>query len=122
MSPNDALILNYLGYSWLEQGKNPEEAFEMVQKANELMPDDPHIMDSLALGYYYKKEYQKALILAERSTDMIPYSSVAYSHLGDIYAAMGRYRAAIYQYRKALDLTADMSPGFRWVVDSKIVV
>lgn len=120
MSPNDALILNYLGYSWLEQGKNPEEAFEMVQKANELMPDDPHIMDSLALGYYYKKEYQKALILAERSTDMIPYSSVAYSHLGDIYAAMGRYREAIYQYRKALDLTADMTPELRRELERKI--
>ncbi len=120
VDPNNALILNYLGYSWLEREKNVDQAFEMVKKANESMPDDPHIMDSLALGYYYKKEYQKALALAERATDMIPYSAVAYSHLGDIYMALGRSQEALYQYKRALELKIDMTDDLRRQLQEKI--
>ena len=81
----------------------------MVQKADEIRPGDPNIMDSLALGYYLKKDYQKALELAEQSTDKLSYSSVAYAHLGDIYEALGRHREAGFQYKKALDLKTDLT-------------
>lgn len=120
VTPDNPMILNYLGYTWLEHGKNESRAFALVKKAHELAPDDPHIMDSLALGYYRQKEYQKALDLAERSTDLIPYSSVANGRLGDIYAALGRYREAIFQYRKALDLKADMTPALRQELTDKV--
>ena len=118
--PNSAEALNYLGYLWLDMRKNIDEAFEMVQKAATLRPDDPNIMDSLALGYYLKKDYEKALELAEKSTDQISYSSVAYAHLGDIYAALNRPQEAHYQYRKALDLTADITPKLKAELEKKL--
>ena len=120
LNPNNPQALNYLGYLWLDEGKNIDEAFQMVKTALELAPNDPNIMDSLAWGYYLKKEYQKALELAEKSTDMISYSSVAYSHLGDIYTALKRHREAKYQYRKALDLTADMTPELKAELEQKL--
>ncbi|MDY6407987.1 MAG: tetratricopeptide repeat protein, partial [Pseudomonadota bacterium] len=118
--PNDPQTLNYLGYLWLDKRKNIDEAFKMVEKAAELDPSDPAIMDSLALGYYLKKDYQKALELAEKSTDLISYSSVAYAHLGDIYAALNRPKEAHYQYRKALDLTTDMTPELKAELEKKL--
>jgi len=119
--PNDAMALNYLGYLWLDRNKNINEAFDMVSKAFELKPDDPNIVDSLAWGYYLKKEYQKALDLAEQSTDQLPYSSVAYAHLGDIYAALNRNREAAHQYRKALDLMAtDLTPKLKAELEQKL--
>ena len=120
LMPNNAETLNYLGYLWLDHRKNIDEAFEMVQKASKLRPNDPNIMDSLALGYYLKKDYQKALELAEKSTDQISYSSIAYGHLGDIYAALNRTREAHYQYRKALDLTADITPELKAELEKKL--
>lgn len=119
-SPNNPLALNHLGYMWLEKGKNESQAFSFVQRAHKLSPDDPHIMDSLALGYYRQKEYQKALVLAERSADLIPYSSIANGRLGDIYAAVGRRREALYQYRKALDLKTDITVVLRKELMDKV--
>ncbi|MBQ7413719.1 MAG: tetratricopeptide repeat protein [Alphaproteobacteria bacterium] len=117
--PNNAQALNYLGYIWLEQNKNIDEAFQLVSSAAQLEPDDPNITDSLALGYYRKGDYTRALELAEQSIDRLSYSSVAYTHLGDIYAALGRHREAKYQYRKALDLTADMTPELKLELHKK---
>ena len=120
LSPGNAQALNYLGYSWLDKNKNIDEAFNMVSMAAQLEPDDPNITDSLALGYYRKGEYEHALDLAEQSIDKLSYSSVAYTHLGDIYAALGRHREAKYQYRKALDLTADMTPELKSELHQKL--
>ena len=119
-APNDAITLNYLGYLWLDKNKNIDEAFNMVSKAFELSPNDPNIIDSMAWGYYLKKDYKKALELAEQSTDRLPYSSVAYAHLGDIYAALNRKREASHQYRKALDLTADLTPKLKAELEQKL--
>ena len=119
-APNDALALNYLGYLWLDKNKNIDEAFSMVSQAFELNPNDPNIIDSMAWGYYLKKDYKKALELAERSTDQLPYSSVAYAHLGDIYAALDRKREASHQYRKALDLTTDLTPKLKAELEQKL--
>jgi tetratricopeptide (TPR) repeat protein len=120
LNPNNAIALNYLGYLWLDSNKNTDEAFQMVQKAAELEPNDPNIMDSLAWGHYIKKDYKKALEIAEKSIDMLSFSSVAYDHLGDIYTALNRHREARYQYRKALDLTADITPELKARLEEKL--
>ena len=120
LDPNNPTTLNYLGYMWLDKQKNIDEAFNMVKKAYELAPEDPNIMDSMAWGYYLKQDYEKALSLAEKSTDLISFSSVAYSHLGDIYSALGRHQEATYQYRKALDLKVDITPELRTELEKKL--
>lgn len=110
LEADNPTVLNYLGYSWLEQGKNLPKAIEYIQKAYQLAPNEPHILDSLAWAYYKQKDYQKALELSEQVSDLLPGSSVAADHLGDIYQALGRYREAGYQYKKALDLSSDLRP------------
>lgn len=110
LDSDNPTVLNYLGYAWLEQGKNLPKAIEYIQKAHVLAPNEPHILDSLAWAYYKQKDYQKALELAEQVSDLLPGSSVAADHLGDIYRALGRYREAGYQYKKALDLASDLKP------------
>jgi len=110
LDSSNPTVLNYLGYTWLEQGKNFSKAFEYIEKAHALAPDEPHILDSLAWAYYKQKDYQKALEMAEQVFDLLPGSSVAADHLGDIYRALGRYREAGYQYKKALDLSSDLKP------------
>lgn len=118
--PENPQILNHVGYAWLEQKKNTDEAFQLVQKAYALLPDDPNIMDSLAWGYYALADYPKALEWAEKSTDLIPYSAVANSHLGDIYRALGRRREAAYQYHKSLALTEDLTPQLQTELHHKL--
>lgn len=111
--------LNNLGYAWLEQDKNITQAIEYIEKAHALVPTDPHVLDSLAWGYYKKKDYQKAIALAEQVSDMLPGNAVVADHLGDIYMALGRYREAGYQYKKALDLSSDLTAKQRSMVEKK---
>ncbi len=109
LDPDNATVLNYLGYTWLEQGKNMPKAIEYIEKAYQISPDEAHILDSVAWAHYKQKNYDKALELSERVSDLMPGSSVAADHLGDIYLALGRRREAGYQYKKALDLASDLT-------------
>ena len=120
LNPDDPFLLNHLGYKWLENDKMVDKGFELVKRAHEMRPKDPNIMDSIAFGYYRKADYQKALPLAERSVDIMPQSSVTNAHLGDIYHALGRYREAVFQYKKALALKYDLTPELKQELLHKI--
>lgn len=120
LAPDNAILLNEVGYRWLEADKEVPQAFAMVQKAFQLMPSSPHITDSLAFAYYKLAQYDKALPLAEAAADKIPGSSVVNMHLGDIYAALERYREARYQYQKALDLKSDITRDQEQEIRAKI--
>ena len=56
VSPNQAYVINYLAYSWIEQGIKIEKSLKMLEKANNLKSNDPHIIDSLGLGSVQIKE------------------------------------------------------------------
>ena len=95
---------------------------QYIYRAHQFAPKKPHIWDSLAWGYYRQGEYQKALSFAERAADMIPYSALVQSHLGDIYLALGRKREAGYQYHKALNLKEDMTDNLKGQLLQKVSV
>lgn len=120
LAPDNPHVLNYLGYIWLDENKNPQQAMEYILKANQLSPDEPHIIDSVAWGYYKLGQPEKALEYAEKAADMLPFSSIVQSHLGDIYGALGRNREASYQYRKALELKADLTPALKEELEKKL--
>lgn len=121
LNPNEALMLNYLGYMWLDSDKNISQAVDLIKKAHDLAPNEPHILDSLAWAYYKQGDYEQALEYAEKSADLLPYSSMVQSHLGDIYKALGRTREASYQYHKALELKADITPELRAELEEKLM-
>ena len=120
LNPDDATILNHLGYRWMEKNTNREKGFELVKKAYKLKPLDPYIIDSMAFGYYCEGNYTQAVALAEQSVDLMPQSSVANAHLGDIYAALGRKREAGFQYYKALGLKSDLTPELEKELTQKL--
>ena len=113
LNPDQPLTLNYLGYSWLERGKNVEQAKEMLERALLKASQSGSIADSLGWAYYLTKEYDKAVTILEIAVALDAGSGVINDHLGDAYWRSGRKREARFQWQKALDLNDDFSAGDR---------
>jgi len=105
--PEQPFVLNYLGYSWIEQGQNLDEAQGMIRKAVEQRPDDGYIVDSLGWAYYQIGKYEDAVRELERAVELRPEDAVINDHLGDAFWAVGRTREARYQWMRALGLEPD---------------
>jgi tetratricopeptide (TPR) repeat protein len=104
LEPDQPFVLNYLGYSWVDQGLNLERAKAMLHKAVEMRPEDGFIVDSLGWAYYRLEEYDKAVTYLERAVALEPGDPVINDHLGDAYWRVGREREARYQWERALIL------------------
>ncbi|MCI0466629.1 MAG: tetratricopeptide repeat protein [Beijerinckiaceae bacterium] len=102
--PEQPLVLNYLGYSWVDQGVNLEEGFNMLQRAVELRPTDGYIVDSLGWAHYKLGRNDEALKQLERAIDLKPSDPVINDHLGDAYWRAGRKLEAHFQWNHARDL------------------
>ena len=101
---DDHVIKNYLGYSMLKNGKNIEEAFELIVEAYNQASDDGSIIDSLGWALYQLGFYEKAIPYLEKATNASPSEAVIYDHLGDAYWETGRKNEAIYQWTHAMGL------------------
>lgn len=104
LEPDQPFILNYLGYSWVDQGLYLDEAKAMLYRAVELRPNDGFIVDSLGWAYYRLGEYAKAVIHLERAVELEPGDPVINDHLGDALWKVGRVREARFQWERALTL------------------
>ncbi|MDE2579002.1 MAG: tetratricopeptide repeat protein [Hyphomicrobiales bacterium] len=102
--PDQPLVLNYLGYSWVDKGMNLDEAFAMLRKAVDLRPDDGYIVDSLGWAYYKLGKYDDAVRYLERAVDLKPADPTINDHLGDAYWRVGRKLEAHFQWNHARDL------------------
>ena len=120
LSPDQPLTLNYLGYSWLERGKNITEATKMLEQAVRMAPDDGYIADSLGWAYYLRKQYAKACEILEKAVEASPGSAVINDHLGDAYWRVGRKREARFQWKKALVVNDDLDAEGRGRVELKL--
>ena len=107
LNPEQPDTLNYLGYSWIEMGKNIEDGIKMVTKAYELKPEDSHILDSVGWGWYKLGNYENSLKFLEAAITQMPYDPTVNDHLGDVYWRLGRRTEAKYQWRRALDNKPD---------------
>ena len=105
--PDQPLVLNYLGYSWLEFGTNLEEALDMIRRAVALRPNDGYIIDSLGWGFYQLGRFEEAVRELERAVEHRPEDPVINDHLGDAYWQVGRQREARFQWQRALNLEPD---------------
>ncbi|MFC7399473.1 tetratricopeptide repeat protein [Chelatococcus sp. GCM10030263] len=102
-----ALILNYLGYSWVDKGMNIDEAFQMLKRAVELRPRDGFIVDSLGWAYYRMGRYDDAVRELEKAIDLKPSDPTINDHLGDAYWRVGRRLEAKFQWNHARDLNPE---------------
>lgn len=101
-SPDQPLVLNYLGYSWIERGTNFDEARDMIEKAVDLRPRDGYIVDSLGWVLYQIGEFDEAVGQLERAVQLRPDDPVINEHLGDAYWRVGRRLEARFQWERAL--------------------
>ncbi|MFG1417813.1 tetratricopeptide repeat protein [Xanthobacter sp. V0B-10] len=104
LNPDQPQVLNYLGYSWVDQGTNLDAGLDMIRKAVSLRPDDGPIVDSLGWAYYRLGRYDEAVGELERAVELMPQDPVINDHLGDAYWKVGRRLEAGFQWNHARDL------------------
>jgi tetratricopeptide (TPR) repeat protein len=119
LSPNQPLILNYLGYSWVDQGLNLKRAMDLIRKAVKLKPDDGYFVDSLGWAHYRLGSYEKAAKQLERAVELRPDDPVINDHLGDAYWQVKRFLEAKYQWSQAL--TLEPEPEDEKTIKQKLV-
>jgi tetratricopeptide (TPR) repeat protein len=102
--PDQPLVLNYLGYSWVDKGMNLAEAFKMLRRAVELEPNDGYIVDSLGWAHYKLGQYPEAADTLERAIALKPADPVLNDHLGDAYWRVNRKTEAHFQWNHARDM------------------
>lgn len=104
LKPEQAQVLNYLGYSWIDQGVNLDEGMKMIRRAVDQRPDDGYIVDSLGWAYYRIHNYEEAVKHLERAIELKPEDPTINDHLGDVYWKVGRKLEAKFQWAHARDL------------------
>jgi tetratricopeptide (TPR) repeat protein len=103
LKPNQATVLNYLGYSWLERKTNLEEATKMIELALEQRPSDGAIIDSLGWSFFLRGDIPAAVEKLEEALSSVPNDPTVNEHLGDAYWLQGRMIEARHRWQAALD-------------------
>ncbi len=102
INPEQPQVLNYLGYSLVEEQRNLDEALDMIERAVKASPNSGYIVDSLGWVFYRLGRYDEAVVQMERAVQLLPVDPVVNDHLGDVLWAVGRDREAEFQWSRAL--------------------
>ena len=104
IDPDDAYVLNYLAYSWLERDYKINQAIEMLETAYSLKSNDPYIIDSIGWAYYLTNDYIKAEKFLKRAVELMPDDSIVNDHYGDILWKLNRKIQARYFWSNVLKM------------------
>ncbi len=104
LSPNRPDVLNYLGYSWVDQNLNLSNAMKLIRKAVKLKPNSGYYVDSLGWAHYRLGQYKQAVTILEKAVMLRPDDPVINDHLGDVYWRVGRKNEARFQWKQVLSL------------------
>ena len=104
INPDDAYILNYLAYSWLERDYKIDEAINMLEKAYKLESNDPYIIDSIGWAYYLVNDYPKAEKFLKRAVELMPDDPIVNDHYGDILWMLDRKIQARYFWSNVIEM------------------
>ena len=102
--PNQAYVINYLAYSWIEQGVKIEKSLEMLEEANNLKKNDGYIIDSLGWALFKLKKFQEAKKYLEQAVKIMPTDPVINDHFGDSLWMTGKELQARYYWNYVLTL------------------
>ncbi len=120
LSDNRPYVLNYLGYSWIDNGENINQGLAMVEKAVQAEPNNGYFIDSLGWAFYRLGEFDKAVRLLEHAVMILPDEAEIMDHLGDALWQAGREYEARYHWQRTL--TLDISDVTRDKILKKIDV
>ena len=103
INPNDAYVLNYLAYSWLERNYKIDTSITMLEKAYKQKKNDPYILDSVGWAYYLVGDLIKAEQFLRKSIKIMPDDPIVNDHYADILWAMNRKTQAKYYWQSVLN-------------------
>jgi len=104
INPDNAYVLNYLAYSWLERDYKIEEAMDMLKSAYAAESEDPYIIDSIGWAYYLIDDFNEAEKYLKRAVEMMPDDPIVNDHYGDILWKLNQKIQARYFWRNVLEM------------------
>ncbi len=118
--PDQAYVINYLAYSWIEQGVKIEESLEMLEKANKLRSNDPYIIDSLGWALFKLKRYKESKGYLQTAVNLMPGDPIVNDHFGDVLWKIGNEIQARYYWNYVLNLKK-AEDDLKKIVEEKLV-
>jgi tetratricopeptide (TPR) repeat protein len=113
VDPDFHAALNYLGYTFAEEGIHLDEALKLVSRAVALDPDNGAYVDSLGWAYFRNGRLEQARGYLERAALLEPEDATLQEHLGDVYVALGQKERARQAYQRSLELGGDNADKVR---------
>ena len=120
VKPNQAYVINYLAYSWIEKGIKIEKSLKMLEEANRLRSNDGYITDSLGWALYKLKKYEKAEEYLKKAVQLMPLDPIVNDHFADILWMNGERLQARYYWRHVLSLK-DVKDELKNKIQNKIL-
>ena len=102
--PDQAYVINYLAYSWIEKGIKIEKSLSMLEKANKLRSNDPYITDSLGWALFKLERYEEAKEYLQLAVRLLPADPIVNDHYGDVLWKIGNEIQARYYWDYVLNL------------------
>ena len=102
--PDQAYVMNYLAYSWIEKGIKIEKSLQMLEKANKIKSNDPYIIDSLGWALFKLKRYDESQKYLQTALKLMPADPIVNDHYGDVLWKNGKEIQARYYWNYVLNL------------------
>ena len=119
-NPEQAYVINYLAYSWIEQGVKIEKSLSMLKKANKLKSNDPYITDSLGWALYKLKKYEESKNYLQLAVRLLPGDPIVNDHYGDALWKNGNKIQARYYWNYVLNLKKT-EDKLKKIVEEKLI-
>lgn len=119
MAPDNPVLLNHLGYFWVDSGRRVEQGAAMIARAFAADPRNANVQDSLGWAQYQRGQYEAAVETLEQAVAKQPSNAEINDHLGDAYWQVGRTREAGWQWNRVL--TLEPEPERRAEVEQKLL-
>ena len=120
VNPDNAYVLNYLAYSWLEREYKIDISLQMLEKAYSKKSNDPYIIDSIGWAYYLINDYEKAENFLKRAIELMPEDPIVNDHYGDILWKLDRKIQARYFWENVLNLE-ETEDKMKKVIKGKLI-
>ena len=118
--PEQAYVINYLAYTWIEQGVKIEKSLSMLEKANKLKSNDPYIIDSLGWVLFKLKRYKESKDYLQLAVRLMPGDPIVNDHYGDVLWKNGNKIQARYYWNYVLNLEK-AEKNLKQTIEKKLV-
>ena len=102
VNPKNGSVLNYYGYMLGDLGQRLDEAADLVQRALKEEPYNGAYLDSMGWIYYKQNKFGEAEATLRKALERDGHDPTIHSHLGDVYAKLGRNELAAAEWEKSL--------------------